>query len=77
MWAVLAWMSILAHYNADETKPLVHIEDILKRHWGIYGRNYYCRYDYHQNAKQSKSPKMTNRFCETFENSFFKDEFIL
>jgi phosphomannomutase len=33
MWAVLAWLSILAHYNADATTPLVHVEDIVKKHW--------------------------------------------
>eukprot|EP00301_Raphidiophrys_heterophryoidea_P016248 c25805_g1_i1.p1 GENE.c25805_g1_i1~~c25805_g1_i1.p1 ORF type:complete len:590 (-),score=140.22 c25805_g1_i1:46-1815(-) len=46
MWAVLAWLSILSHYNQDESKPLVHVEDIVKNHWQEYGRNYYCRYDY-------------------------------
>lgn len=46
MWAVLAWLSILAHYNADSSKPFVHVEDIVKEHWKTYGRNYYCRYDY-------------------------------
>ena len=46
MWAVLAWMSILAMYNADATKPFVHVQDIVEAHWKSYGRNYYCRYDY-------------------------------
>ena len=46
LWAVLAWMSILAHYNTDASKPFVHVEDIVKQHWQTYGRNYYCRYDY-------------------------------
>jgi len=46
MWAVLAWLSILAHKNQDTSKPLVTVEDITKAHWREYGRNYYCRYDY-------------------------------
>jgi phosphoglucomutase len=46
MWAVLAWLSILAHFNADHSKPLVHVEDIVKKHWDTYGRNFYSRYDY-------------------------------
>jgi phosphoglucomutase len=46
MWAVLAWLSILAHYNADPKAPLVHVEHIVGSHWKTYGRNYYCRYDY-------------------------------
>lgn len=46
MWAVLAWLSILAFYNGDATKPFVHVEEIVKNHWRAYGRNYYSRYDY-------------------------------
>ncbi|KAG5185427.1 UTP--glucose-1-phosphate uridylyltransferase-domain-containing protein [Tribonema minus] len=46
MWAVLAWLSILAHYNADHSAQFVHVEDIVRRHWKTYGRNYYSRYDY-------------------------------
>lgn len=46
LWAVLAWMSILAHYNSDPAKPFVHVEEIVKQHWQTYGRNFYCRYDY-------------------------------
>jgi phosphoglucomutase len=46
LWAVLAWLSILAHYNSDSSKPFVHVEQIVTNHWKSYGRNYYCRYDY-------------------------------
>ena len=46
LWAVLAWLSILAHYNSDSSKPFVHVETIVTNHWKLYGRNFYCRYDY-------------------------------
>lgn len=46
IWAVLAWLNILASRNSDPTKPLVTVEDIVTEHWGIYGRNYYCRWDF-------------------------------
>lgn len=46
MWAVLAWLSILAHYNKDSSKPFVTVEEIVTSHWKTYGRNFYCRYDY-------------------------------
>jgi phosphoglucomutase len=42
-----AWLSILAH--ANQTAPvgsLVSVEAIVRRHWAVYGRNFYCRYDY-------------------------------
>jgi len=46
MWAVLAWVSILANKNPDPSKPLVTVENIVGEHWKTYGRNYYGRYDY-------------------------------
>lgn len=46
MWAVLAWLSILANKNPDPSKPLVTVENIVGEHWKTYGRNYYGRYDY-------------------------------
>ncbi|KAL6001391.1 hypothetical protein ACLOJK_007125 [Asimina triloba] len=48
IWAVLAWLSILALKNKDnlDGKKLVSVEDIVRDHWGVYGRHYYTRYDY-------------------------------
>jgi len=46
IWAVLAWLQILASRNGDASKPLVTAEDIVKDHWAKYGRNYYCRWDF-------------------------------
>lgn len=46
MWAVLAWLSVLASYNDNASAPLVSVEQIVTAHWKTYGRNYYCRYDY-------------------------------
>merc|ERR1719456_1657858 len=45
MWAVLAWMQILAA-RTEATGKLVTCEDIANAHWAEYGRNYYARYDY-------------------------------
>ncbi|KAK9689384.1 hypothetical protein RND81_09G056200 [Saponaria officinalis] len=48
IWAVLAWLSILAYRNKDKLngEELVTVEDIVRQHWGTYGRHYYTRYDY-------------------------------
>merc|ERR1719335_601257 len=46
MWAVLAWLQILAAKNSDASKELVSVEKIARDHWAKYGRNYYARYDY-------------------------------
>lgn len=41
VWACLAWLSVMEHTGKG-------IEDILKQHWSIYGRNYFTRYDYEE-----------------------------
>ncbi|XP_059649518.1 phosphoglucomutase, cytoplasmic [Cornus florida] len=48
IWAVLAWLSILAYKNKENLNggKLVSVEDIVRQHWGTYGRHYYTRYDY-------------------------------
>lgn len=44
LWAVLAWLSILADKNAKtEEGKLVTVEDIVKDFWRTFGRNYYSR----------------------------------
>jgi len=45
MWAVLAWLQILAA-KSQKAKKLVSVEDIANDHWKEYGRNYYARYDF-------------------------------
>jgi len=48
LWAVLAWMSILAKANEgiSEGEALVGVKEIVTKHWAKYGRHFYCRYDY-------------------------------
>ncbi|XP_043700842.1 phosphoglucomutase, cytoplasmic-like [Telopea speciosissima] len=48
IWAVLAWLSILAYKNNDNLNEgkLITVEDIVTHHWATYGRHYYTRYDY-------------------------------
>ena len=49
MWAILAWLSILAGRNeSSQEGALVSVKDIVEEHWAQYGRNYYSRYDYEQ-----------------------------
>lgn len=45
LWAVLAWLSILADRNAEvaDGAKLVSVRDIVVDHWSKYGRNYYSR----------------------------------
>jgi phosphoglucomutase len=60
MWAVLAWLQILAAKNPDSSKKLVTVEDIACEHWAKYGRNYYARYDYEGVDKAAAEKMMAN-----------------
>lgn len=50
IWAVLAWLSILAYRNKDKRSEeiLVSVADVVKEHWATYGRNFFSRYDYEE-----------------------------
>lgn len=39
LWAVLLWLNILASRKQG-------VDEIVRDHWAIYGRNYYTRHDY-------------------------------
>lgn len=43
MWAVLAWLSILAYRNKDVPVggKKVSVEDIAMEHWAKFGRNFF------------------------------------
>jgi phosphoglucomutase len=39
LWAVLFWLNVIAVRRQS-------VEEIVRAHWGRFGRNYYTRYDY-------------------------------
>jgi phosphoglucomutase len=56
IWAILAWLSILAHENIAH--PGSSLEDILNRHYALYGRNYFSRYDFEEVEIEKASEMM-------------------
>ncbi|KAF8581530.1 Phosphoglucomutase, first 3 domain-containing protein [Ramaria rubella] len=46
IWAVLAWLNILAVANKET--PGTGINEILQRHYRTYGRSFFSRYDYEE-----------------------------
>ncbi len=58
MWAVLAWLQILASKNGDASKPLVGVKEVCEAHWKEFGRNYYGRYDYEGVDKEAATKMM-------------------
>ncbi|MEO1210404.1 MAG: alpha-D-glucose phosphate-specific phosphoglucomutase [Cyanobacteria bacterium J06638_20] len=53
LWAVLFWLNILAVKQQS-------VEEIVKDHWKIYGRNYYSRHDYEAVESDRANTLMTN-----------------
>ncbi|KAH8339072.1 hypothetical protein KR074_002393 [Drosophila pseudoananassae] len=64
IWAVLAWISVMQHTGKG-------IEDILKQHWSVYGRNYFTRYDYEECASDP-----CNEMVATMEKTITSPEFV-
>merc|ERR1719215_1716276 len=56
MWAVLAWLQILAA-KTEASGKLVSVEDVANEHWKEFGRNYYARYDY-EGVDKAKAEEM-------------------
>jgi phosphoglucomutase len=56
MWAVLAWLQILAK-KSEAAGKVVSVEDVANEHWKEYGRNYYTRYDY-EGVDKAKAEEM-------------------
>jgi len=69
IWAVLAWLSILAYKNQDATKPLVTVEEIVREHWAKYGRNYYCRWDFEGVASEGANAMMDKMRADASANT--------
>ncbi|PIA49780.1 hypothetical protein AQUCO_01300484v1 [Aquilegia coerulea] len=61
IWAVLAWLSIIAYRNKDKKtgEKLVSVSDVVKEHWATYGRNFFSRYDYEECESEGANKMMS------------------
>ncbi|KAB2596603.1 phosphoglucomutase [Pyrus ussuriensis x Pyrus communis] len=76
IWAVLAWLSIIAYRNKDK-KPgekLVSVADVVKEHWATYGRNFFSRYDYEE-CESASANKMIDYLRELISSSKTGDKY--
>ncbi|PRD32122.1 UNVERIFIED_CONTAM: Pgm [Trichonephila clavipes] len=60
IWAVLAWLSVLA-------KEKLSVEEILTKHWKKFGRNFFTRYDY-ENCDAEPCNKMVVELDATMQS---------
>ncbi|KAG7444975.1 phosphoglucomutase [Guyanagaster necrorhizus] len=48
LWAIVAWLNIIAAANAKSPNKLIGINDLLESHYTTYGRSFFSRYDYEE-----------------------------
>lgn len=60
IWAVLAWLSIIAYRNKGKKSgdKLVSVADVVTEHWATYGRNFFSRYDYEECESEGANKMM-------------------
>ncbi|KFO23187.1 phosphoglucomutase-1 isoform X1 [Fukomys damarensis] len=68
LWAVLAWLSILATRKQS-------VEDILKDHWQKHGRNFFTRYDYEEVDAEAANKMMKDLEALMLDRSFVGKQF--
>jgi len=68
VWAVVAWLSILAAANKE--KEGSGINDILMQHWTKYGRSFFSRYDYEE-VESAGAEEMMEHLRKQFSDSKF------
>jgi len=72
LWAVLAWLSVIAHFNPDPQVPLVGVREIMEAHWKQFGRHFYSRYDYEEvdsDAAEEVMEHLRSHFPKLAEDS--------
>ena len=45
---ITAWLNILAYANKQTPNELVGIKELLQKHYAVYGRSFFSRYDYEE-----------------------------
>jgi phosphoglucomutase len=48
IWAIVAWLNIIAAANKDSPNKLIGITELLQEFYEIYGRSFFSRYDYEE-----------------------------
>lgn len=59
IFAVLCWLSIVAH-ESEGKDSLVSVEEIVTSHWNKFGRNYFARYDYEEVETEKANAMMSH-----------------
>ncbi|XP_052104503.1 phosphoglucomutase-1-like isoform X2 [Mytilus californianus] len=66
LWAVLAWLSVLANKKCS-------VEELILDHWKLYGRNFYTRYDY-ENCESDPAKTMMDNLNKKADDGSLKGQ---
>ncbi|KAF8498639.1 phosphoglucomutase [Russula emetica] len=71
LWAVVAWLNIIAAANEqDKSGKLWGIREILNKHYTKYGRSFFSRYDYEEVPSEG-AQKLVDHVNELIKSSSF------
>ncbi|KAH9166339.1 phosphoglucomutase [Lactarius sanguifluus] len=71
LWAVVAWLNIIAAANEqDKSGKLWGIREILNKHYAKYGRSFFSRYDYEEVPSEG-AQKLVDHVNELFKSLLF------
>ncbi|QRW07158.1 phosphoglucomutase/phosphomannomutase, alpha/beta/alpha domain protein [Ceratobasidium sp. AG-Ba] len=68
LWAVVAWLNIIA--AANQKKPGTGINELLQEHYEKYGRSFFSRYDYEEVSSEG-AKKLTDNLDALFADPSF------
>ncbi|THG97064.1 hypothetical protein EW026_g4870 [Hermanssonia centrifuga] len=60
VWAVVAWLNIIAFANKKSPNQLVGIKELLQKHYALYGRSFFSRYDYEEVSSEGAQKLVDN-----------------
>ncbi|RKF58607.1 Phosphoglucomutase [Erysiphe neolycopersici] len=70
LWAVMAWLNIIAGIGEANPEVTPSISKIQHDHWTIYGRNFFTRHDY-ENITSDAAAKIINGLNEKIQDESF------
>jgi len=73
LWAVVAWMNIIAGVAESDPNKTPSISSIQHEFWGIYGRTFFTRFDY-ENVDSDGANKVVAHLTELITKK--KSEFV-
>ncbi|KAH3673509.1 hypothetical protein WICMUC_003615 [Wickerhamomyces mucosus] len=73
LWAIVAWLNVLAGYHALHPNDEVSIKLVQDKFWEKYGRIFFTRFDF-ENVSSEGAQKLIDNFAQIINNGNIKDK---